>query len=235
MPRTPLQQRPPPGQEPWRRITGCRGGSARGPAIAPRGPSPHLRYAPQRRSLAPAAAGSSGEELAVQVAQPLRATHVDDADRDLPRFGGGQGGLQAVLQFLGGSRGGAGGRGWGALPADPAKPEYKVDAVAVGGRVSGVLGDQLVAGGAPQIRVQVLLDLHRHLEVAAGYADVGTLVIGVRSLGLGVDFGVGGDGGPEAACPGMGSQVSDRPGVRGNRHSSTGAKHCRGGCCPRAL
>ena len=45
-----------------------------------------------------------GEELAAHGGSVVGATHVDDADRDLARFGGGQGGLQAVLQFRGGSR-----------------------------------------------------------------------------------------------------------------------------------
>ena len=75
-----------------------------------------------------------GEELAAHGESLIRsagAAHVDDTDRDLACLDGGEGGLQPLLQFLGGRRRRAGGRGWSASPAEP---EYKVDAVAVGGR-----------------------------------------------------------------------------------------------------
>ena len=106
-----------------------------------------------------------------------------------PRFDGGQGCFQSLFKILGVGWGVPLWWGWSAFLAEP---EYEVDAVAVGVRVGGVLGDQLVAERAPQVAVPALavhvpFDFHRHLEVTAGNPYVGAVVVGVVAFGLGVD------------------------------------------------
>ena len=77
--------------------------------------------------------------------------------------------------------------GWGPSSEVRTKPEHEINPVSVRARISGVLLDQLSPACTPQVRMTVLLDLYRDLEIPADSSYVSSIVPGVLPFRLGID------------------------------------------------